>query len=263
MTKLGKPFASWMSARVLFALFSLVGAFACSLAAVGCSRETEGQKTQVEATVEYPLSLYDDTTVLTMHEGSKLSWILRTRRLVKHNRSDRIEAKPIDLRVYDSLGAEVMHVTSDSGTVDEAVTFLAAIGHVHGRSQKGLDITADSLRWNKAENRVSTESRVRVISEEGDTLRGKGFISDANLDNWQILSDVQGVFQKIEERVEQADKADATAQDSSGSAAGDTVEMIGIEEEPEQADSGQAIASDKKPDSSQGLSQDSAKAGSP
>lgn len=188
--------------------------------------------------VEYPLALYDDSTTLTMHEGSKLSWVLRTRRLVKHNRSDRIDAKPVDLRVFDSTKAQIVRVTSDSGTVDEAVTFLAATGHVHGRSQKGLDITADSLRWNKAENRVSTESRVKVISEEGDTLRGRGFVSDANLDNWQILADVQGVFQKVEERVEKAE------QDSSGPAPADSTPVAASPEpaNPENAAKPDSIA---------------------
>lgn len=135
-----------------------------------------------------------------------MAWVMKSLRLMKSSHSDRIEAKPVDLLVYDTLGNQMVRVTSDSGTVDEAVTFLAAIGHVHGHSKKGVDITADSLRWNKTENRISTESRVRVISEEGDTLRGIGFVSDANLDNWQILSNVQGVFQKIEERVEKVDE---------------------------------------------------------
>jgi LPS export ABC transporter protein LptC len=171
---------------------------------LSCSKIAESEKPQGPKVV-YPLALYDDSTTLSMHEGSKKSWVMRSLRLVKHGHTDRIDAKPVNLVVYDSLGIEMVRVTSDSGTVDEAVTFLAAIGHVHGRSHKGVDIRADSLRWNKNENRISTESRVRVISEEGDTLRGIGFISDANLDNWQILSNVQGVFQKIEERVEQAD----------------------------------------------------------
>jgi len=164
--------------------------------------------------IEYPLARYDDSTVLTMHEGSRLAWVMRTLRLIKHSHTDRIEAKPVDLRVYDSLETEMVHVTSDSGTVDEAVTFLAASGHVHGRSHKGLDIKADSLRWNKPENRVSTESKVRVISEEGDTLWGRGFVSDANLDNWQILADVRGVFQKVEERVEKVDQDTALKTDT-------------------------------------------------
>lgn len=156
---------------------------------------------------KYPIAAYRDSTVLTMHEGSRLSWIMRTHHLVKQAYSDKVESKPVDLRVYDSTGAEIVHVTSDSGTVNEAVTFLAAIGRVRGKSHKGLEIEADSLRWNKNENRVSTESRVKVRTEEGDVLTGKGFVSDANLDNWQILSNVKGVFQKIEERIEKADTA--------------------------------------------------------
>jgi LPS export ABC transporter protein LptC len=178
---------------------------------LSCSKISDPEKPQGPKT-EYPLALYDDSTTLSMHEGSRLSWVMKSLRLVKHSHSDRIEAKPVHLTVYDSLGAEMVRVTSDSGTVDEAVTFLAAIGHVHGHSHKGVDIRADSLRWNKNENRISTESRVRVISEEGDTLRGIGFISDANLDNWQILSNVQGVFQKIEERVEKADQDSAVSE---------------------------------------------------
>jgi hypothetical protein len=95
-----------------------------------------------------------------------------------------------------------MRVTADSGAVDEAVTFLLARGHVHGRSAKGMELRTDSLRWNKSLNEVATQSAVRVVSENGDILTGKGFVSDANLDHWQILSDVKGVFQQVEERVD-------------------------------------------------------------
>ncbi len=201
----GIRFQARIKARWVFAwpLFALI--FALNM--LGCSKLSDTEKPQGPKE-SYPLALYDDSTTLRMREGSRLSWVMRTLRLVKHDRSDRIEARPVDLRVYDSTGSEMVHVTSDSGTVDEAVTFLAAIGHVHGHSHKGVDIRADSLRWNKNENRISTESKVRVISEDGDTLRGVGFVSDANLDNWQILSKVRGVFQKIEERVQKADKTD-------------------------------------------------------
>ena len=156
---------------------------------------------------ELPLAEYKDTTILSMYEGSHLSWILRTKYLVKWPRTDLVKAKPVNLIVYDSLGKILVRVTSDSGAVDEAVSFLVASGHVHGHSEKGVDIQSDSLRWNKAINQISTEAKVRVVSEEGDVLTGKGFISDAKLDNWQILSDVKGVFQKVEERFQHADTA--------------------------------------------------------
>jgi LPS export ABC transporter protein LptC len=160
---------------------------------------------------ELPLAEYKDTTILSMYEGSRLSWILTTKYLVKWPRTDLVRAKPVNLVVYDSLGKVLVRVTSDSGAVDEAVSFLVASGHVHGHSEKGVDIRSDSLRWNKAINQISTEARVRVVSEEGDVLTGKGFISDAKLDNWQILSDVKGVFQKVEERFQHADTAKAAA----------------------------------------------------
>jgi LPS export ABC transporter protein LptC len=157
-----------------------------------------------------PLSEYKDSVVLDMYEGSRLSWVLRTRHLVKWPKTDLVNAKPVDLVVYDSLGVQAVKVTADSGSVDEAISYLAATGRVHAHSVKGVEITTDSLRWNKTLNQINTEARVRVISEEGDTLTGRGFISDAKLDNWQILADVKGVFQKVEERFQEADK-DSTA----------------------------------------------------
>jgi LPS export ABC transporter protein LptC len=158
---------------------------------------------------ELPLAEYKDTTLLDMYEGSHKSWVLKTKYLVKWPRTDLVRAKPVDLIVYDSLGKDVFKVTSDSGSVDENISFLVASGHVHGHSIKGVDIRTDSLRWNKAINQISTEAHVRVVSEDGDILTGKGFISDAKLDNWQILSNVKGVFQKVTERVQEADKPSA------------------------------------------------------
>ncbi len=155
---------------------------------------------------ELPLAEYKDSTTLDMYEGSHKSWVLKTKYLVKWPRTDLVRARPVDLVVYDTLGKSLFRVTSDSGTVDEGISFLVASGHVHGHSEKGVDITSDSLRWNKAINKISTEARVRVISEEGDVLTGKGFLSDAKLDNWQILSEVKGVFQKVEKRIQDADK---------------------------------------------------------
>lgn len=190
--------------RMAFILLILAG---CSQ--VGDAPTDKGPKR------ELPLAEYKDTTLLSMYEGSHLSWLLKTHYLVKWPRTDLVRAKPVDLIVYDSLGKQLVRVTADSGAVDEAVSFLAASGHVHGRSEKGVEIRSDSLRWNKAINQISTEARVRVVSEEGDVLTGKGFISDAKLDNWQILSDVKGVFRKVEERFQKADTANGPVESGS------------------------------------------------
>lgn len=155
---------------------------------------------------ELPLSEYKDSVVLDMYEGSRLSWVLTTRHLVKWPRTDMVKCRPVDLVVYDTTGAQVVRVTSDSGSVDEAISYLAATGRVHAVSAKGVEIRTDSLRWNKTLNQINTEARVRVVSEDGDILTGRGFTSDAKLDNWKILADVKGVFQKVTERFQEADK---------------------------------------------------------
>ena len=189
--------------RMAFILLSLLFAFLSGCSKISDAPAASGPKK------ELPLAEYRDTTILSMYEGSRLSWILKTQYLVKWPRTDLVRARPVDLVVYDTVGKILVRVTADSGTVDEGISFLVASGHVHGHSEKGVDIRSDSLRWNKAINQISTEARVRVVSEEGDVLTGKGFISDAKLDNWQILADVKGVFQKVEERFQKAD-ADTT-----------------------------------------------------
>jgi LPS export ABC transporter protein LptC len=140
--------------------------------------------------------------------------------MVKWPKSDLIHAEPVRLVVYDTLGDTLVWVTADSGAVDEPGNFLLAKGSVHGRSRKGMELRTDSLRWNKAQDQVSTEARVHVVSEDGDTLTGKGFVSDANLDKWQILSDVRGVFRKVDQRVQ---SFDAPVSSPSSSAFADSV----------------------------------------
>lgn len=170
-----------------------------AIALAGCAKIDPKPEDESPAK-ERPLAEYRDTTVLDMHDGSRLSWTLKTLHLVKWPKSDLIRAEPVNLVVNDSLGIPLIWVTADSGAVDEPMNFLIAKGKVHGHSRKGMDLQTDSLRWNRTGNQVSTDARVRVVSEEGDILTGKGFVSDANLDNWQILSDVKGVFQKVADR---------------------------------------------------------------
>jgi LPS export ABC transporter protein LptC len=168
------------------------------VAIAACSRDEVPKAKTAGATL--PLTEYRDTTILDMHDGSRLSWRLKTTHLVRWPGSELVHATPVDLTVYDSTGNLLMRVTADSGAVDEAVNFLLARGRVHGVSSKGMDLQTDSLRWSKTHNQVTTEARVRVRSENGDVLTGRGFVSDANLDHWQILSDVKGVFQQVGDR---------------------------------------------------------------
>jgi hypothetical protein len=71
-----------------------------------------------------------------------------------------------------------------------------------------------------------------VVSEEGDVLQGRGFESDAHMDNWRILSSVTGIFQDAARRLKEEDKSQAKeieSRDSAQAAATPTSSVAGVQ----------------------------------
>ncbi len=154
---------------------------------------------------ERPMMLFTDTTLLDLHEGNRLSWRLKTAYLERWSGTEKVFAKPILVDIYDSTGAKVAFLRADSGSLDTYMSYVNAYGRVFAITPKGASVRADSLVWNKRDNVVRTESAVRVVSEDGDVLQGKGFISDAKLENWQIQSNVTAIFQDAARRIKDED----------------------------------------------------------
>jgi LPS export ABC transporter protein LptC len=156
--------------------------------------------------VESPLMLFNDTTLLDFYEEEVLSWKLKTAYLERWASNDKVFARPILVDIFDSLGEKVAFLRADSGTLDMGMNYVFAYGHVFAFTPKGASVRADSLLWHKRDNMVKTDSYVRVVTEDGDVLQGKGFISDAKMDNWRILSEVTGIFQDAAKRLKEEDK---------------------------------------------------------
>jgi LPS export ABC transporter protein LptC len=166
----------------------------------------EEQKPQQGAEKKIPVLELKDSIKVDMYDGSVRAWILNTNYMKKLANTDILFARPIDMVMYDSSGKESAWVSADSGSADESVTFVSVWGHVRARSLEGVIVEADSLRWRKRTNKVSTDGWVKVVSQEGDTLTGVGFISDDRLENWKILSDVRSVIRKVDERVDESEE---------------------------------------------------------
>lgn len=126
-----------------------------------------------------------------------LAWKLRSQSLRQDQESERVWAKPVDLVAFNKNGSTNAHVTSDSGAMDKAMRYFRAWGHVVASSQRGMELQADSIIFDKESNQIHTASRVRVKTESGDVLTGRGFRSDANLNSWEILSDVRGSIKDL------------------------------------------------------------------
>ena len=176
---------------------------------LGCTQIEEEQPWEPR---ERPMMLFTDTTILDLHEGGRLAWKLKTAYLERWEGTERIFAKPILVDIYDSTGAKVAFLRADSGSLDTRFSYVNAYGRVYALSPKGASVRADSLVWNKRENLVRTESPVRVVSEDGDVLQGKGFLSDNRLENWHIQSNVTAIFQDAARRIKEEDgKQSATS----------------------------------------------------
>ena len=149
---------------------------ACIAVLAGCE-EIEEDKPWIH--VDRPQMLFTDTTLLDCYDKDVLSWKMKTAYLERWADKEVIFVRPVLVDIYDSVG--------------ERVAFLRA----------------DSLLWIKRDNMVRTDSYVRVVSEDGDVLQGKGFESDAHMDNWRILSNVTGIFQDAAKRMKEEDKKQA------------------------------------------------------
>lgn len=126
-----------------------------------------------------------------------LAWKLKTRSLRQDPRTERVWTKPVDLAAYDAKGVVVAHILADSGTMDRGMRFFRAWGHVVGSNRGGMELNTDSIVFDKESDRIHTSAQVRVKTENGDILTGKGFRSDAYLNRWEILSNVKGEFRDM------------------------------------------------------------------
>ena len=186
------------SAVVLLAL--------CAALLAGCE-EIEEEKPWIH--VERPQMLFTDTTLLDCYDKDILSWKLKTAYLERWSDKEVVFMRPVLVDIYDSVGERVAFLRADSGRMDMKFTYVYAYGHVYALTPKGASVRADSLMWNKRDDKVHTDSYVRVVSEDGDVLQGKGFVSDARMDNWRILSNVTGIFQDAAKRMKEEDKKQA------------------------------------------------------
>ena len=210
MTQFLQNIQNTLAPAVCFARFW--GVLACAFFALfmlGCE-EIEEPKPWIR--VERPQMLFTDTTLLDSYDKGVLNWRLKTAYLERWADKEVVTVRPVFVDIYDSVGERVAFLRADSGSLDMKFTYVYAYGHVYALTPKGASVRADSLLWNKKDNLVKTASYVRVVSEDGDVLQGVGFESDAQLDNWKILSNVTGIFQDAAKRMKDEDKRQAEAE---------------------------------------------------
>ncbi len=87
--------------------------------------------------------------------------------------------------LYNREGIHNSVLTADSGVVFNQTNDLIAYSNVVVRSDSGIVLETEKLRWDNGKQKIISDVAVRFTSQE-DTLVGDSFISDPDLTNYEI-----------------------------------------------------------------------------
>lgn len=178
--------------------------FCTTIAMVGCSKPAPVKAKAVPAPAKQAetgpktvQAVFRNGAVVDFWMAETLAWKLNTVSLRQDPRTERVWTKPVDLIAFGKTGGIMARIKADSGTMDRGMRFFRAWGHVVGSNATGMELKTDSIVFDKESDRIHTSARVRVKTETGDVLTGRGFSSDAYLNRWEILSDVKGQIRDL------------------------------------------------------------------
>lgn len=123
----------------------------------------------------------------------------------------------IQVDFYNTKAEHTSHLTANKGTLYEENNNVEARENVIAKSDSGITLHSQSLKWLNQTQKIVTEDFVTITTLQGDTLRGKGFESDQNLKNW-FIKQPTGVTQKKFELPRSTRKSAQQAADSSDEA---------------------------------------------
>lgn len=106
----------------------------------------------------------------------------------------------IDAFFYDSTGKEEARVKADSGLAVERTNFVQLRGNVKVIYANGTVIDTDSLKWDQAADRVTTDGYVKIVKKDGSKIEGDGLITDPRFTSYRILKPFGSI--RVEEKEE-------------------------------------------------------------
>jgi len=178
----------------------LTGLIIIAVLAAGCSGDTEIKAPSADSdstlTVQRPDTQIRDAHIF-LYNGSVRTTDLKAAYIEKYEKQDSTLAWELDVRFFDSTGAEVSHLLADSGLVRERINFLEVYGHVLVTTRDSARLRTTSLAFDSDREMIRTDDFVRIVHSSG-TLQGYGLESDLELKKIKILKKTSGVLQDEE-----------------------------------------------------------------
>lgn len=93
----------------------------------------------------------------------------------------------VEVDFYDVDGNHTSHLVSDKGEYHEKTEDVIGIGNVVVVSDSGVTLKTEVIKWDNKREKILSDTLVTIITDERDTLYGKGLESEPDLDHWVIL----------------------------------------------------------------------------
>ena len=126
-------------------------------------------------------------TIIMTHEGLTKAKV-KSGHLKKYNEKEHIILdQNVVVDFFDLQENHTSTLFSDKSEVNEKSNDMLAIGNVIAKSDSGITLFTERLQWIAEDEKLFTKDSIMITTLDKDTLFGKGFESNADLENWKIL----------------------------------------------------------------------------
>ncbi len=163
---------------IFFSLFVLSLFFSCS------------EKNEGDLPSSYGLPDQEswDVTIIMTHEGFMRAKV-QSGHLKKYNEREHIFlGSKVVVDFFDLKEKHTSTLFSDKAEIYEQSNDMLAIGNVIAKSDSGIMLFSETLKWTAEDEKLFTKDSVMITTLDKDTLFGLGFESNAELENWRILN---------------------------------------------------------------------------
>jgi len=165
-----------------YVLLAAAGLLVCT----GCEEKIKPSAMGGLSSASMPTQESWNTTV-TFTDSGTVKAVLRTGHLsmYENSRTTLLDSN-VHVDFYDEFGKHSSVLTSRTGKVDETTNNLEAEGNVVVKSDSGVVVRTEKMKWDNAKQRILSDEFVRITSPK-EQLQGRGFESDQNLRNYKVF----------------------------------------------------------------------------
>jgi LPS export ABC transporter protein LptC len=173
--------------KILNGLKYFLGIFLLFLAIQGCGNIEENQSTASLEKKVIPDQESWQSTIIMTRDAKKFAEIWAGYIAYYNEKGETILTDSIHADFYDRNGVHNSVLTADSGVVYNKTNNLFAYGNVVVVSDSGIVLQTEKLRWDNDRQKIVSDVAVKFTTDE-DTLIGDSFISDPDLQNYEITN---------------------------------------------------------------------------